>query len=175
MGLRKFKCYRKVKRAYTRNSKYKKKAFIKTVPHSKIAKFDDGNLTKKFEYQLDLKAKEPHQIRHNALESSRILIVHKLDKIVGVLGYYLKLRVYPHHVLRENKMLAGAHADRLQKGMQKSFGRPIGIAAQIKKDQPIFSLFIDKTNLDKAKKTLEGAGPRLPSRYYLDIHKEVSQ
>ena len=33
------------------------------------------------------------------------------------------VRVYPHHVTRENKMISGAGLGRLQKGMRQSFGR----------------------------------------------------
>ena len=54
-GLRKGRSYRKVKRAYTRKSKFKTKAFIKAIPPHKIAKFKMGDLLKKFNYIIENK------------------------------------------------------------------------------------------------------------------------
>ena len=83
----------------------------------------------------------------------------------------MKIRVYPHHVLRENKMITGAGADRMQTGMQLSFGRPIGVAAQIKKNQKVISVSVDETHVPLAKKALRLARPRLPGSYSIDIVK----
>ncbi len=54
-----------------------------------------------------------------------------LSKYVGDPNFYLKINVYPFHVIRENKMLAMAGADRLQQGMRLAFGVPSGRAARI--------------------------------------------
>ncbi|MBT4114464.1 hypothetical protein HOE41_02430, partial [Candidatus Woesearchaeota archaeon] len=43
--LRAANAYRRIKRAYTRTSKYKKKAFIKGIPGTKIHLYDMGDLT----------------------------------------------------------------------------------------------------------------------------------
>jgi large subunit ribosomal protein L10e len=72
--LRKGKCYREVKRAYTRKSKFKKKGFIKAVPGMKIVRFDMGDVKKEFPCKVVLRSKEKVQLRHNAIESSRIII-----------------------------------------------------------------------------------------------------
>ena len=47
---------------------------------------------------------------------------------------------YPHIILRENKMIFGAHADRLQQGMRRSFGTAIGTAAKVEVDQTIITV-----------------------------------
>ena len=65
-------------------------------------------------------------------------------------------------MLRENPIAAGAGADRFSTGMQKAFGKPIGIAAQIKRGQVIFQLSIDKANLALGKSALERASKKLP-------------
>ena len=166
-GLRKGHCYSSVKRAYTRHSKVKNKAFIKTVPANKIVRYDMGDLTKKFECRLDLVSRQAIQIRHNALESTRQIINRHLSKDLG-LNYHLKLRCFPHHILRENKMITGAGADRMQTGMQLAFGRTVGVSTQLKKNQILFSIFINKENLEKAKTALARAPSRLPGKYSIE-------
>ena len=167
MALRKFSCYRRVKRAYTRHSKFKKKGFIKVVPPNKITKFDFGILKPDFNQRVDLLSKEKMQVRSNALESARTIAHRNLNNDVGEGNYYLKVRVYPHHILRENKMLVGAGADRMQTGMSHSFGRPIGIAAQIKKGQPLISCYTTEKFVNIAKKAMESATTRLPGKYQI--------
>tara|TARA_Y100000310_G_C20654072_1_gene801056 strand:+ start:287 stop:811 length:525 start_codon:yes stop_codon:yes gene_type:complete len=166
--LRKGKCYSKVKRSYTRRSKYKKRNFIKTAPTNKVIRFDMGELSKKFPFRVDLVPKQPIQIRHNSLESCRQIINRHLMRLIGT-DYYFKIRVYPHHILRENKTLTGAGADRMQTGMQLSFGTPIGIAAQLKKNQPLFSVKVEEENIDKAKTALRKSTPRMPGKFSINI------
>lgn len=74
----------------------------------------------------------------------------------------MKLMVYPHHVLRENPLAAGAGADRMSMGMQLAFGKPIGRAAQIKKGQTIVTVKVDKQNINVAKNALERFSHKLP-------------
>lgn len=166
-GLRKGHCYSNVKRAYTRHSKVKGKSFIKTVPPNKIVRYDMGDPKKEYKYRLDLISKQAIQIRHNALESTRQLINRHLQE--NMRGeYFLKLRNYPHHILRENKMITGAGADRMQTGMQLAFGRTVGVSAQLKKNQILFSIFVNKENLDKAKTALARAPARLPGKFSIE-------
>jgi len=170
-GLRKGKCYRHITRAYTRKSKFRKKSYIAAIPTIKIIKFDMGNVKKKFKYEVDLVSKGPIQLRHNALESSRMVVNRKLNEKLGDTNYHFKLKVYPHHVLRENKMLTGAHADRMQTGMQRAFGRAVGIAAQVKKGKTVFSIRVDKKDLETTKVILKTATPRLPGNYIIEVNQ----
>ena len=163
-GLRKGISYRFLERPYTRKSKFKHKSYVKAVPNSKVVRYDMGNVQKQYAYRVDLIAKDALQIRHNAIESARQVINRHLNLKLGN-NYYLKVRMYPHHVLRENKMLTGAGADRMQTGMQLAFGRPVGIAAQIKRGKEIFSVKVDKEHIDAAKYALKKAMPRLPGHY----------
>lgn len=171
VGLRKGHCYSSVKRAYTRKSKVRAKSFIKTVPNNKIVRYYMGNQKKNFSYELELVTKQPVQIRHNALESCRMVVNRRLHLNLGM-NYMFNIRVYPHHILRENKMLAGAGADRMQKGMQHSFGKPIGLAAQLRKGQTVFSVKVDKEHVDVAKIALRMATPRMPGQYVIEV-KEI--
>ncbi len=141
--LRKGKCYREVKRAYTRKSKYKKKGFVKSTAASKIVKYHMGDTSKDFKKTVKLVSKDKYQVRHNALESCRIVINRQLIKKFGPKGYHMYINVFPHHILRENKMLTGAGADRMQSGMKHAFGKAMGSAAQVKKGTTLFTVMVD--------------------------------
>ena len=153
MALRKALAYSKRKsRPYTRKSSVKSKSYIKTIPQQKIVKFKMGNIQdyEKGNFKIILKAvsSEKVLVRDNALESARQLIHKDLDtQIPG--QYYFEVRVFPHHILRENKVLTGAGADRMQTGMAHSFGVTVGRAAMIKENQDIFLIAI---NSEKARK-----------------------
>jgi len=166
--LRKGHCVTTVKRAYSRRSKFKRKNYVKTLPSNKIIRYDMGELSKKFPYRVELITKEPVQIRHNALESCRQIINRNLSRLIGT-DYYLKLNVYPHQIIRENKMLTGAGADRMQTGMQHSFGAPTSVAARVGKKQTVFSVKVEKVNINHAKSALKKATPRLPGQFSINI------
>ena len=172
--LRVGKCYRNFTRPYTRKSKVKSKSYIKAVPQNKVVRYDMGDLTKKFEYSVNLISNQNIQLRHNALESARLVVNRRLTDKLGPKGFFMKLRVYPHHVLRENKMLSGARADRLQTGMSHSFGKPIGLAAQVKKNSIVFSINVDKISLETAKEAIKTAIPRLPGKFTVNVEKVSS-
>jgi large subunit ribosomal protein L10e len=169
MALRKFKCYRNIIRAYTRKSKFKKKSYVKTVPPMKIVRFDMGDPTRTFDYSLNLITKEPIQVRSNAIESARQVANRQLELKLGKTNYYFKVVPYPHHILRENKMLVGAGADRMQTGMQKAFGKPIGVAAQLRRGKRIFIVQVNKEGLEVAKLALKRAKTRLPSTWAVEL------
>jgi len=169
MALRKASAYSKKKaRPFTRNSRKAGKAYIKTVPVSKIAKYNGGN-QKDFEsgkhpYQIKLITEERVQIRDNALEAARMFVIKMLD--AGAIGqYYLMVKVHPHHMLRENKTAAGAGADRLSSGMKHSYGIVIGRAAMVNPGQEVF--FISCANEKSARvarDALQDIKSKLPGR-----------
>ena len=108
---------------------YTRLKYIHGTPPPKISKFMMGDLKGKFEYRISLIAQAPVQIRHNALEAARVSANKVLFDSLGETGYKIHLKVYPHVILRENRMIATAGADRLQEGMRRSFGKPTGRAA----------------------------------------------
>jgi len=169
-GLRKGHCYTTVKRAYTRKSKFKKKGYIKATPTSKIIRYHMGDATKKYDLKLELKVTKAIQIRHNAIESVRMLVNRRLHETLG-LDYHLMIKPYPHHALRENKMITGAGADRMQTGMQRAFGKVIGLAAQLKKNQTIISVDVSEKNLNIAMTALKLAPQRLPGKCSIVVSK----
>jgi large subunit ribosomal protein L10e len=164
MGLRPAKCYRKLERPYTRQSRKKlKKSYAKGVPQSKIRKFEAGNPKKPYSMKLYLIAANAVQIRHNALEAARIALNKNLDKSMGKENYFFRILVYPHHIMRENVLATGAGADRFQTGMRLSFGKPIGTAARVSKNQKIIEVRVDKNREKPARKALDIAGKKFPT------------
>jgi large subunit ribosomal protein L10e len=136
-GLRKASAYSKRKvTPYTRVSKKKQKSYIKTVPPQKIVKFAMGN-GKNLKHILTVVSDEKCQIRDNALEACRQYLNKKMEKSLAG-NYRFRVIPFPHHIQRENKMLTGAGADRMQSGMQLSYGKTVGKAAIVKPGSPIF-------------------------------------
>ena len=167
--LRKFCAYRRVERPYTRISRFRKKAFIRASPHKTIVKYHMGNLTKAFPFRVDLISKSDLQLRHNAFESARMSCNRLLEKTLGKKEFFFHVRPYPHHIIRENPLASGAGADRMSTGMKLSFGKTISAAAQIKRGQIVFSLGVNKIDLDTAKLALKRASYKLPSSYSITI------
>ncbi|MBI2649887.1 50S ribosomal protein L16 [Candidatus Woesearchaeota archaeon] len=159
--IRKFVSYRRLKRPYTRTSKFKAESYIKMTPHVKVVRFDQGS-NREFGCTLNLLSKSDLQIRDNALESARQTSNKLLETYLGLNGFHLKVKVYPYHILREHALASGAGADRFSSGMAHSFGKPAGVAARIKKGQAIFQVSVDKQNVGVAKQALERASKKLP-------------
>lgn len=170
--LRKFIAYRALERPYTRVSKYKGKSFIKTKLNVKVVRFNTGNPKKEFPYSLHLISKQGLQIRDNALESGRQSCNRLLETTLGIANYFMQVRTYPFHILRENPLAAGAGADRFSTGMQRSFGKPIGSAAQIKKGKTILTISVDKPNIKIAKKALDRFRKKIPGSYLIQIEEK---
>ena len=169
MALRKASSYtKKPVVPYTRTSKQKGKAYIKTVPPQSIVKFTMGSeklfREGKFPHILTMVSAEKAQIRHNALEACRQYINKRLD--VDLAGQYLfRVVPFPHHIQRENKMLTGAGADRMQSGMQLSFGKPMGKAAIVKKGTQIFVLAVpNEKAIRTGRDALTKIRPKLPCK-----------
>ncbi|MCK5149458.1 50S ribosomal protein L16 [Candidatus Pacearchaeota archaeon] len=145
-SLRKATAYSKKKVVpYTRVSKKAKNSFIKAVPPQKIVKFTMGKeplyRRGKLIHCLTVVTAEKIQVRHNALEACRQYINKKLDKELAG-QYYFKILPYTHHVQRENRMLTGAGADRMQTGMQLAFGKSMGKSAIMKKNGRLFFIAV---------------------------------
>lgn len=160
--VRKWVAYRRLERPYTRRSKYKSKSYIKVNPVKKIVRFDMGNVKKKFKYTVSLVSKKDLQIRDTAIESGRQTSNRLIEKMAGKKEYYLKIRLYPHHILRENPLAAGAGADRMSTGMSGAFGKTIGAAARVMKGQAICQVSVNKENLSTARDAMKKFSHKMP-------------
>lgn len=160
--------WRKLERPYTRKSKFRKKAYVRAVPNNKVVKYVMGNQIKKFDYSLELQSKADIQLRHNCLESARKTANKRLETGAPA-NYLLRLRVYPHHVLRNNPLAAGAGADRMSTGMAHSFGKAVGIAARVRKGQAVFDVQVNKDKLTVAKEALNRARKKMPCNFAIVV------
>jgi large subunit ribosomal protein L10e len=143
-----------------RGMPYVRREYIAGKPQIKIARFSSGQAKNDYDYKIELVVTEKIQVRHNALESAR-LAANKTMSTAGETAFFSILRVFPHVILRENKMIATAGADRLQEGMRRAFGKSMGLAARVYPNQVIFEAYIKAANLALAKDAFKVASSKL--------------
>ena len=153
------RCYRAV-----RGKPYIKSRFCRGVPEPKIKIFDLGNkkaTVDAFPLCIHLLSCQHHQISSEALEAGRICANKYLQKF-GKDSFHMRVRTHPFHVLRINKMLTCAGADRLQTGMRGAYGKPYGLCSRVTGGDIIYSI---RTTDNLQKSTIEAlrrAGAKLP-------------
>ena len=138
MGRRPARCYR-----YCKNKPYIKSRYCRGVPEPKIRIYDLGRKkagVDEFPFVAHLLSWEHEQISSEALEAARISCNKYITKMAGKDSFHMRVRVHPYHILRINKMLSCAGADRLQTGMRGAFGKPAGCVARVKIGQILFSV-----------------------------------
>jgi large subunit ribosomal protein L10e len=151
---------------------YTRKEYVRGSPPPKITKFTMGDTKSQFTHTALLIAQEKAQIRHNALEAARIASNRVLLEKLGN-SYVLKVVPYPHTILRENKMIFGAHADRLQDGMRRAFGKPVGAAARVRPGQSIIEVGVNENGVEVAKEALKRGQNKLPITCRIVIEKAL--
>ena len=178
MPLRRASAYsKKPARPFTRKSNVKSKSYIKTIPPQKIVKFKMGDIKGfeegRFNFIIRIKSGENIQIRDLALEACRQTANRIFEKeLIG--QYFFEVKVFPHHIIRENKVYGGgSKGERVNTGMKQSFGTTMGRAAFVKKDQV---LFIVGVNTEKAMKlameTLRKIKSKLPCKALLSVEQK---
>lgn len=138
MGRRPAKCMR-----VTKNKPYIKSRYCRGVPDSKIRIFDCGSKkapVDNFPFVAHLMSMEKEQLSACALEASRVSCNKYMIKNCGKDNFHLRTRVHPFHVIRQNKMLSCAGADRLSSGMRGSYGKPMEMAARVSIGQLLVSV-----------------------------------
>ena len=111
-------------------------------PIPKIRIFNLGRKkagVEEFPLCVHLLSDEREQLSSESLEAGRISCNKYLTKMVGK-DFHMRVRVHPFHVIRINKMLSCAGADRLQTGMRGAYGKPVGTVARVTIGQIIFSV-----------------------------------
>lgn len=166
MGKRPAYCYSRVDRP-----PYTRKKYIKGGPEPKIRSFDFGSPGKDFPIEVSLITDERCQISHNALEAARIHVNRFLTRKIGRDNYHYRVCVYPHHRIRENKMMTGAGADRLQDGMRKAFGKIISVAARVFEGDRILFVRTYPEHVALAKDALRRGKAKFPTPCRIKITK----
>ena len=87
--------------------------------------------------------------------------------------FHIKIRVHPFHVLRINKMLSCAGADRLQTGMRGAFGKPQGVCARVNIGQPLMSVRTYDKHKDAVIEALRRTKFKFPGRQKVNCHELV--
>merc|ERR1711862_745411 len=131
-------CYR-----YCKNKAFPKSRFCRGVPDPKIRIFE---VAKKripcddFPAAVHMVSDELEQLSSEALEAARVAANKYMITNAGKDFFHLRIRPHPFHVLRINKMLSCAGADRLQTGMRGAFGKSYGTVARVNIGQVLMSI-----------------------------------
>ncbi|NYZ77363.1 50S ribosomal protein L16 [Candidatus Micrarchaeota archaeon] len=170
MGIRPARSFRDPdKVAWTRFSRKPKKSYVKVMPHADLHQYRMGADKPEYDLTAHLVSKQDIIVRDNAIESARQSANKQLEKSLGPTGYFMLVKLYPHHIIRENKMISGAGADRLQKGMRQSFGRPVDRAARIDKGKIVFTIRTHKANLEAVNLAMVRAMRKLSGKYSVAV------
>ena len=166
MGIRPARTFRDSdKVAWTRFSRSKpRRSYIKAMPHADLHQFRMGAMKDDFDTVIHLVSDQDIIVRDNAIESARQSTNKCLEANMAGAYYYI-VRVFPHHVIRENKMISGAGADRLQKGMRRSFGRHTDRAARLCVGTQLFTIHTYKANVAHVKTAFKKAQRKLSGNY----------
>nr|CBN08615.1 ribosomal protein L10-like [Microcosmus squamiger] len=170
MGRRPARCYR-----YCKNKPYPKSRFCRGVPDPKIRIYDLGRKkanVKDFPLCVHMVSDEYEQLSAEALEAARICANKYMVKFCGKDAFHMRIRAHPFHVVRINKMLSCAGADRLQTGMRGAFGKPQGQVARINIGQPIISIRCKDGNKEHTIEALRRAKFKFPGRQKIHVSKK---
>ena len=162
MGRRPARCYR-----FCKNKPFPKSRFNRGVPDPKIRTYDIGKRKADvtlFPEVLHIVSNEIEQITSEALEAARIQANKHMIKNANKESFHMRIRAHPFHVLRINKMLSCAGADRLQTGMRGAYGKANGTAARVKIGQILISLRTKEPLIDIAREALRRARMKFPGR-----------
>jgi large subunit ribosomal protein L10e len=140
---------------------YTRQEYMGGIPTCRVTQFDTGNLKTEFPMRFSLGCEEAAQVRDIALEAARVSAVRVLEKHAPN-GYHLKVRRFPHQILREHKMAMGAGADRISDGMRGAFGKPVGHAVRAQIGAELITVYTTPENAEHAKEALRKASHKLP-------------
>ncbi|KAL2705573.1 hypothetical protein AAEP93_000823 [Penicillium crustosum] len=169
MARRPARCYR-----YCKNKPYPKSRFNRGVPDAKIRIFDLGRKKASvddFPCTVHLVSNEYEQLSSEALEAARICANKHLVKTAGKESFHMRIRVHPYHVIRINKMLSVAGADRLQTGMRGAFGKPAGKVARVNVGQILISVRTVDRHRGTAIEALRRSMYKFPGRQKVVVSK----
>ncbi|MBA0669217.1 hypothetical protein Goklo_002059 [Gossypium klotzschianum] len=158
-----------------KNKPYPKSRYCRGVPDPKIRIYDVGMKKKgvdEFPFCVHLVSWEKENVSSEALEAARIACNKYMAKYAGKDAFHLRVRVHPFHVLRINKMLSCAGADRLQTGMRGAFGKPQGTCARVAIGQVLLSVRCKDSNSHHAQEALRRAKFKFPGRQKIIVSRK---
>merc|ERR1712038_490744 len=170
MGRRPARCYR-----YQKNKPYPKSRFNRGVPDPKIRFYDGGKKKANWDVYpccVHLVSKEKEQITSEALEAARIAANKYMITKAGREGFHIRVRVHPWHVVRINKMLSCAGADRLQTGMRHAYGKALCKSARVNIGDILISIRTKPENTEYAEEALRRAKFKFPGRQMVFVSRK---
>merc|ERR1712153_133019 len=170
MGRRPARCYR-----YQKNKPYPKSRFNRGVPDPKLRFYDNGKKKASWDVYpccVHLVSKEKEQITSEALEAARIAAKKQMDVRAGKESYHFRVRVHPWHVVRINKMLSCAGADRLQTGMRHAYGKALCKAARVNIGTILVSMRVASKNVSYACEALRRSKCKFPGRQTVFVSRK---
>merc|ERR1712110_887755 len=159
MGRRPAKCYR-----YQKNKPYPK------------SRFNRGGRKKSywdlFPNCVHLVSKEKEQISSECLEAARIAANKYMVTRTGKEGFCIRIRVHPWHVVRINKMLSCAGADRLQTGMRHAYGKALCKCARVNIGTILISIRTKPESVHHAQEALRRAKFKIAGRQMVFVSRK---
>ena len=170
MGRRPARCFR-----YQKNKPYPKSRFNRGVPDPKIRMYDGGK--KKGNWDLfpacvHMVSYEKEQITSEALEAARIAANKYMQTRAGKESFHIRIRVHPWHVVRINKMLSCAGADRLQTGMRHAYGKALCKSARVNIGSILISIRTKVDCVAHAQEALRRAKFKFPGRQKVFVSRK---
>jgi len=148
---------------------------LRGVPESKLQIYDVGKRSEfsgEFPVCVHMVSGELEQISSNALEAARIVVNKYMTKYAGKDTFHLRMRLHCYHVLRINRMLTCAGADRLQTGMRGAYGKPEGLVARVNINQIMMSVRTKPNFQKQVVEALRRAMFKFPGRQNLLISQK---
>jgi large subunit ribosomal protein L10e len=152
---------------------YSRLEYIAGAPQVRIGRFKLG--TGKYDFGMRMISQDSCFLRQEALEAARIVVNSQLQKKLGENNYVLHVKVYPHIVTREHKLLGQAGADRISQGMVRAFGKPTGRKAKLARGQTIMEAYANRESEAVVKAALTAGLYKLPIKCYLEVIKGEDQ
>jgi large subunit ribosomal protein L10e len=146
---------------------YSRLEYIAGAPQVKISRFKAG--AGEYDFGMKVIPQGSCYLKQEALEAARVVANSLLEKKLGENTYVLHVRVYPHIITREHRMLGQAGADRISQGMVRAFGKPTGRKAKLAKGQTIIEAFANHENESVVKAALTAGLYKLPIKCSLEV------
>jgi large subunit ribosomal protein L10e len=114
---------------------------------------------------------EFQQFSSECLEAARIAANKYMITQAGKDFFHIRIRPHPFHVLRINKMLSCAGADRLQTGMRGAWGKSYGRASRCDIGQVLMSIRTKEDKVDCAIEACRRAKFKFAGRQKIFVSK----
>merc|ERR1712187_596834 len=112
---------------------------------------------------------ENQQITSESMEAARVCTNKYMITNAGRDFFHIRIRLHPFQVLRINKTLSCAGADRLSTGMRGAFGKAYGTAARVHIGQVLISIRTKDEKLSTAVEALQCAKHKFAGRQKVHV------